>query len=325
MIKFCKKNRIEFDQCGKIIVANTYDEIKSLEALAERGKKNGLKGLKLLNNSELRRREPHVRSKSTLLVPEEGIINFKGVVDSMKKIIISNGGIIMINEKFSSVKRYNNKQIIKTNKNEYEFDFVINCAGIFVDRVYKNCTGNNSPIKIIPFRGDYLKFKAEYSFLINHLVYPAPDPKYPFLGVHFTRTIFGNREVGPNAVLALKREGYKWSNIDFFDSIDSLSFQGLRTFIFNNKYFVYQQILSSLFKHKFIKEANKMIPSIKSEMLEKGNSGVRAQAMDKKGNLVMDFKIEKFQNQIHILNAPSPGATASIAIADHILKNYLNV
>ena len=325
MIDFCNTNKIEYDQCGKIIVANSESEIRSLNALAKRGLKNGLLGLRKLNKSELRQREPNIKSSSTLLVPDEGIINFSGVVDSMKNIIKNNGGIIKTNEEFLAVKIINKEHIVITKRNEYKFDFIVNCAGIFVDRIYEKCTGKISPIKIIPFRGDYLRFKKKYFNLINHLVYPAPNPKYPFLGVHFTRTIFGNREVGPNAVLAFKREGYKWSNIDFYDLFDSLSYQGLRKFILQNKYFVYKEILTSLYKFKFIEEAKKMMPMIKSEMLMKGNSGVRAQAMDIRGNLIMDFKNKKIQNQVHVLNAPSPGATACLSIADYVIKEYLNV
>jgi len=325
MIQFCNNNKIEYEQCGKIIVANDDNEIKSLEKLAKRGKENGLIGLRKLNKSELSRREPNIKSTCTLLVPDEGIVNFKGVVSMMKSIIKNNGGKIKTNEEFLGIKKHKKNIIITTTKKQYEFDFLINCSGLFVDRVYEKCTGISSPLKIIPFRGDYLKFKPEYSSLINHLVYPSPNPKYPFLGVHFTRTISGYREIGPNAVLALKREGYFWWNFDVRDSLESLCFKGLRKFIIQNKNFVLNQIATSLFKYKFLFEAKKMMPGLKSEMLQKGNSGVRAQAMDNYGNLIMDFKIEKFENQIHILNAPSPGATACISIADYILNDYLNV
>ena len=169
-----------------------------------------------------------------------------------------------------------------------------------------------------------MSFKDEFKNMVNHLVYPVPNPKFPFLGVHFTRMINGDREVGPNAVLAFKREGYKNTDFSIRDSYDSFSYIGLHNFIKNNFKFALGEFSSSLLKKSFIEKAKKMMPDIDSSMLKKGGAGVRAQALDPKGNLLMDFRIEKFENQIHVLNAPSPGATASLAIANYIINNYIN-
>ena len=208
----------------------------------------------------------------------------------------------------------------KTNKDEYLFDLIFNCSGLHTDRVFENLTGLKPKIKIIPFRGEYFKFKNNFKNLVNHLIYPVPDPKFPFLGVHFTRMINGDREVGPNSVLAFKREGYKNTDISLHDLYDSLTYSGLIKFVLNNFSFSLNEFTTSLSKNLFIKKAKKMIPDVKSSMFEKGISGVRAQAVQKTGNLLMDFEIVKHKNQIHVLNAPSPGATASLSIADHILK-----
>ena len=320
MTDFCKVNEIDHDICGKVVVATNYDEVKALEGLASRGKINGLEKLKFLTKSELKKREPFVVSKKSLLVPQEGIVDYKKVQQTLKQIIISNGGQIMQNEKVICLNS-SNKDVLETLKNEYKFDLLFNCAGLHADRIYTKLTKLKPQIKIIPFRGEYFKFKDNYKNYVNHLVYPVPDSKFPFLGVHFTRMINGDREVGPNAVLAMKREGYSNTEISFKDSFDSLTYEGLIKFVLNNFSFSLNEFKSSMSKNIFIKKAKKMIPDVNSDMFEKGTTGVRAQAVERNGNLLMDFNIVKHNNQIHVLNAPSPGATASLAIADYVLNN----
>ena len=317
MTDFCKKNQIDHEICGKVVVATNENEVKTLENLAIRGGLNGLKNLKFLNKNELAKREPHVYAKKALLVPEEGIVDFKAVQLKLKDLIIENGGKIIQNQRVTGLASEN---ILKTNKDEYLFNLIFNCSGLHTDRVFENLTGLKPKIKIIPFRGEYFKFKNNFKNLVNHLIYPVPDPKFPFLGVHFTRMINGDREVGPNSVLAFKREGYKNTDISLHDLYDSLTYSGLIKFVLNNFSFSLNEFTTSLSKNLFIKKAKKMIPDVKSSMFEKGISGVRAQAVQKTGNLLMDFEIVKHKNQIHVLNAPSPGATASLSIADHILK-----
>ena len=323
MISFCKKHKIDHDICGKLVVASNESEVKSLENLARRGELNGLKGLKFLTKSELNKREPNVSAFKSLLVPAEGIVDYRQVMNKLSEIVQDKGGLIHLNSKIKKVLNQNNSITVVSNQIEFNFDKIINCTGLFSDRTYNLITNKKRPLRIIPFRGEYMKIKNDYSDMVNHLIYPVPDSKYPFLGVHFTRMINGDREVGPNAVFAFKREGYKNTDISVSDTFDSIFYKGFFNFIKNNFSFAMGEFSSSIFLSSFVNKAKKLIPDIKSEMLEKGNAGVRAQAMDPSGELIMDFRIINEKNQIHVLNAPSPGATASLSIANHIINNYL--
>jgi len=326
MISFCKKNAIDHDVCGKTVVASDDREVKFLEDLAKRGEKNGLKGLHYLSKQELRQREPHVKATKALLVPEEGIVDYKQVMKTLAEKILAAEGKIHLNTKvLGATQTKSNKILLQTDTSKKEYDLLVNCSGLFSDRNYTNLTSNKSPIKIVPFRGEYMHIKDEYKHLVNHLIYPVPDPNYPFLGVHFTRMINGDREVGPNAVLALKREGYKNTNFSMYDSFESLTYKGFRNFITNNFNFAMGEFFSSLSSKAFVKKAKKLVPDVEGYMFKKGGTaGVRAQAMDEKGDLIKDFRIERHGNQIHVLNAPSPGATASLSIAKYIINNYIN-
>jgi L-2-hydroxyglutarate oxidase len=325
MISFCEKNQINHEVCGKIVVASDDREIGLLDNLADRGAKNGLEGLKFLSTEELKQREPNVRAKKALLVPEEGIVDYKQVMHVMAQYIINSGGKIYNNNKVLGLAASTENTIfLKTEKSEQAFDLVINCSGLFSDRTYTSLSYKKSPIKIVPFRGEYMHISDKYKSLVNHLIYPVPDPQYPFLGVHFTRMIDGGREVGPNAVLALRREGYKNSDFSLFDTFDTLTYKGFLNFFAKNTRFAFGEFLSSLSKSAFVSKAKKLIPEVEEYMFEKGGtSGVRAQAISPQGDLIMDFNIIRENNQIHVLNAPSPGATASLAIAKYIIKNYI--
>ncbi len=325
MILFCEKNHIKHEVCGKIVVASDDRELGLLDSLADRGEKNGLKGLKFLNNKELKQREPNVRAKKALFVPEEGIVDYKQVMEVMAQYILNSGGKIYTNNKVLGLASLNDySTFIKTEKSELAFDTVINCSGLFSDRTYINLTSKKSPIKIVPFRGEYMQLANQYKHLVNHLIYPVPDPKYPFLGVHFTRMTNGGREVGPNAVLALKREGYKKTDFSLKDTFDSLTYKGFLNFLTKNTSFAIGEFLSSLSKSAFVAKSKKLIPDIEEYMFVKGGTaGVRAQAISPQGDLIMDFNIIKENNQIHVLNAPSPGATASLSIAKYIIQNYI--
>jgi len=327
MIAFCEKNQIIHEVCGKIVVASDEREISLLDSLADRGSKNGLKGLKFLSSEDVKKREPNVRAKKALLVPEEGIVDYKKVMDVMAKYILNAGGKIYTNNKVLGLTTSNdNSTLIKTEKSEQVFDLVINCSGLFSDRTYSSLTSKKSPIKIVPFRGEYMHIADEYKHSVNHLIYPVPDPKYPFLGVHFTRMVNGGREVGPNAVLALKREGYKSTNFSLKDTFDSLTYKGFLNIFSKNTRFAMGEFLSSLSKSAFVAKSKKLIPDVEEYMFVKGEggtTGVRAQAISPEGELIMDFKIIKENNQIHVLNAPSPGATASLSIAKYLIKEYV--
>jgi len=325
MISFCETHGIAHDVCGKVVVATTDKEVQALDQLASRGNKNGLHGLNYLSSEELKAREPFVRAKKALLVPEEGIVDYSAVMKKMVTLIQENRGQVSYNTKVSSIDQLSeNEVVLSTSKNINTFDYLVSCTGLWSDKTYTNLTQQKPPLRIVPFRGEYLKFKQGFEDRINHLVYPVPDAQFPFLGVHFTRMVDGSREVGPNAVLALKREGYSKSSFSLEDSYESLTYPGLLRFVGNNFSFSVNEFKSSLFMNDFIAKAQKMIPDVDASMLETGPAGVRAQAISKEGKLQMDFNIIRRGRQIHVLNAPSPGATASLAIASHIIENYLD-
>jgi L-2-hydroxyglutarate oxidase len=325
MSSFCKENKISHENCGKIVVASNDRESVFLDNLAQRGQQNGLIGLKFLNQQELKNREPNVLSKKTLLVPEEGIVDYKEVMSVMSDYMKNKGGKIYLNSEIKKcVETKDGKILLETEMTKKEFDLVINCTGLNADRNYKNLTNKKSPIKIVPFRGEYLQLSERYKNIVNHLIYPVPDPQYPFLGIHFTRMINGTREVGPNAVLAFKREGYRNSDFSLKDTLDTLSYKGFINFMFKNFSFALGEFASSFSTKSFVSKAKKLIPDIEEYMFENvGTAGVRAQALDSSGDLIMDFRIVRHNNQIHILNAPSPGATASLSIAKYIIENYI--
>ena len=322
MINYCKKNNINHDICGKIVVATSNQDMKLIYDLAERGKKNGLRGLKFLSDDELKQREPFVKSLKTLLVPEEGIVDYKAVMKSMSNNIISSGGNIYLSSKIEKIKKINNKMYININSSK-AYDYIINCTGLQADINYKKFSKEKRKMRIVPFRGEYYKLTEGAKKIVNHLVYPVGNPKFPFLGLHFTRMINGDREVGPNAVLAFKREGYKNSDISIKDMIDYLSYPGFLNFIRKNFLFCINEFSTSILKSSFLKKAQVLIPEITSNDIISGPAGVRAQGIDLKGNLMMDFDVIKTNNQVHILNAQSPAATCSLAIADYIIENYI--
>ena len=322
MVKYCVDYKINHDVCGKIVVASNEDEAKLLENTAQRGNLNGLKGLKYLNNRELKDREPFVSSHKTLLVPEEGIVDYKGVMMSMKENIINSGGRVFLDTKIEKVEE--NKNFIYINKNSsVSYNTIIYTTGLQSDINFKKFTNNKLKAKIVPFRGEYYTLEEHAKKLVNHLVYPVGNPKFPFLGVHFTRMINGDREVGPNAVLAFKREGYKNTDISISEMLDYLSYLGFLKFIGKNFLFSLNEFSTSILKSSFLKKTQKLIPDISSSDIKSGPAGVRAQGIDHKGNLMMDFDIKIHKNQIHVINAPSPAATSALSIADYIIKNYI--
>jgi L-2-hydroxyglutarate oxidase len=324
MTAFCREHEITHEICGKIVVASNSQQDETLRGLAKRGEANGLQGLKFLNRAELKAREPLVRATSTLLVPEEGIVDYKGVMYKLVQLIEESGGRVHFNCPVWTIQQNISGELaITTETGAYVFDRLVSCTGLHSDRTFSKYTGKKEPLRIVPFRGEYLSFKPEFEKMVNHLIYPVPDANYPFLGVHFTRMVSGEREVGPNAVLAFKREGYTNKDFNFKDTIESLTYVGFLNFLRKNFSFALGEFASSLLMSSFIAKAKIMIPEVEASMLVKGTAGVRAQAMDPSGKLLMDFNIERDGNQVHVLNAPSPGATSSLAIASYILDNYL--
>ena len=322
MINYCKENKINHDVCGKIVVASNEDEAKLLENTAKRGKLNGLKGLKYLSDNELKEREPFVSSYKSLLVPEEGIVDYMGVMLSMKQNIINSNGDVFLNSKIEKIEERKNLSYINNNSS-IGYNIIIYTTGLQSDINYKKFTKNKLSAKIVPFRGEYYTLKDHAKKLVNHLIYPVGNPKFPFLGVHFTRMINNDREVGPNAVLAFKREGYKNSDISINDMIDYLGYSGFLKFIGKNLSFCINEFSTSILKSSFLKKTQKLIPEIRSKDIKSGPAGVRAQGIDSSGNLMMDFEVKTYNNQIHVINAPSPAATSALSIADHIINNYI--
>ena len=322
MINYCKENKINHDVCGKIVVASNEDEAKLLENTAKRGKLNGLKGLKYLSDNELKEREPFVSSYKSLLVPEEGIVDYMGVMLSMKQNIINSNGDVFLNSKIEKIEERKNLSYINNNSS-VGYNIIIYTTGLQSDINYKKFTKNKLSAKIVPFRGEYYTLKDHAKKLVNHLIYPVGNPKFPFLGVHFTRMINDDREVGPNAVLAFKREGYKNSDISINDMIDYLGYSGFLKFIGKNLSFCINEFSTSILKTSFLKKTQKLIPEIRGKDIKSGPAGVRAQGIDSSGNLMMDFEVKTHNNQIHVINAPSPAATSALSIADYIIKNYI--
>jgi len=326
MIDFCRQHDIPHEVCGKVVVASDAREVKFLENLAGRGAANGLKGLKYLGAAELKRREPYVRASSSLLVPEEGIVDYPAVMIALAEIIQQKGGLLLYDSPVGGVRTHPGRGtvVVETPQSETEVDLLVCCAGLHSDRLYRSCTSQRPPLRIVPFRGEYRMLKPEADRMVNHLVYPVPDPLYPFLGVHFTRLVHGGREVGPNAVLAFKREGYSGRDFSLPDTIDAVTYKGFLRFLARNFRFTAGEFTSSFSEKVFLAKARKMIPEITQGQLVSGTAGVRAQAVAADGTLVMDFSIIRHGSQIHVLNAPSPGATASLAIAAHIVEEYVH-
>jgi len=317
MYRFCEEHTIKHDRCGKIVVAVSEDEIPALNLLEERGKANGLIGIKRLSEHELKDYEPHVNGIAGLFVPQTGIVDYKDVVNKYAELIINKGGIIRTNSKVSFVKTFNSEIVILTNDDEFKTKMLVNCAGLQSDRVAKMC-GVNPKLKIIPFRGEYYKLKKEKEHLVKNLIYPVPDPQYPFLGVHFTRMIKGGVEAGPNAVLAFKREGYKKTDFSFRDVVEMKFYPGFWKMAMKHYKMGIGEFRRSFSKKLFVESLQKLIPEVQYDDVYPEGAGVRAQALERDGKLVDDFRMVEAKQMIHVLNAPSPAATASLSIGEKI-------
>lgn len=323
MVQFCEKYNIKHDICGKLVVACSGDEVTRLKMLQKRGLKNGLKGLKYLNRAEMLEYEPNVGGVAALRVPQEGIVDYVEVCKRLENIIISKGGIVKTCAKVTSLNFSKNKWIVSSSAGHFESSFIVNCAGVYCDRIAKKA-GEKPENRIIPFRGEYYKLKKSKENLIKNLIYPVPDPQFPFLGVHFTRLINGGFEAGPNAVLAFSREGYTKSNINIYDLWDALSYFGLWRFMLKYPRMTANELWQSFSKKRFCTSLQKLVPSVCLDDIEAGGSGVRAQAMSQEGELIQDFSLIIKRSAIHVLNAPSPAATASLAIGKKIASAIEN-
>lgn len=319
MVTFCGRYRVNHEICGKVVVAVTEEEIPRLKDLFERGQANGLTGLRWLDKAGIRELEPHAAGVAGIHVPEEGIADYPGVCTAMETEIKAEGGEILLEHPVTGLDFSRGKWHIETPAGVDSVDFVINCGGLFSDRIYE-LTGRKRTTRIIPFRGEYFKLNEEGARLVRNLIYPVPDPQFPFLGVHFTRLIRGGIEAGPNAVLATKREGYTMSDFAFADVMDTFTFGGFWKFLAKYPGVSFYELKRSLSAAEFCRSLQRLVPEIELKHLSPGGAGVRAQAIAADGSLVHDFELVRVESSLHLVSAPSPAATASLAIADYILE-----
>jgi len=310
---FCKDHGIAHDNCGKLVVAVTEDEIPGLKKLYDRGKNNNLQGLKWLEKDEIKAYEPHVNGIAALLVPETGIVNYTDVTEKFAEIVKAGDNEVETSNAFRGLEQKDDELIVQTDNGEIHTKYLINCGGLQSDRIAKKC-GVDPGLKIIPFRGEYYKIKPEKYHLVNNLIYPVPDPEFPFLGVHFTRMIEGGVEAGPNAVLAFKRHGYDKFSFSLKDTVDIFTYPGFLRLAGQFMSMGMHEFYRSYVKSAFVKALQRLIPEITGDDIVPGGAGIRAQALERNGALTDDFRIVETERMIHVLNAPSPAATASISI-----------
>lgn len=318
LIEFCDQENIPYELCGKLVVATRKDEVPRLENLFERSKQNGLSKVKKINSKQIKEFEPHATGIAALHVPYTGIIDYKEVAQKYAEILTQKYGCeIEYNAKVKTIINKNSKIEVVTQNKTYIDQFLVNTAGLFSDKIAK-MTDDKLDVRIIPFRGEYVELKESSSDLVKNLIYPVPDPNFPFLGVHFTRMIHGGVEAGPNAVWAFSREGYRFRDIDPGNMIKDLAWPGFRKVMRRYWKMGLGEYYRSFNKRALVKEMQRLIPEITQKDLKSGGAGVRAQACSRTGGLVDDFFIYENKFAINVLNAPSPAATASLAIGDTI-------
>jgi L-2-hydroxyglutarate oxidase len=318
LVEFCREQGIEHELCGKVIVATEPDELPLLDDLHERGLENGLK-VEKIGPEELRELEPHASGLAALKVPEAGIVDFARIAEALAALVEEEGGELRTSTEVEGISETNNEVEISTNGGTFRTRTLVNCAGLHSDRVAR-LSGVEAGVKIVPFRGEYYELRPEKRYLVKNIIYPVPDPSFPFLDVHLTRTIEGGVDAGPNAVLALAREGYKKTDFNLRDSIEVLTYPGLWRLARAYWRTGLGEIVRSFSKKAFVRSLKKLVPEVEEEDLVPIEAGVRAQALTKDGKLVDDFLIVEGKNSVHVLNAPSPAATAAIPIGETVAK-----
>ncbi len=319
MYAFCERHEIPHERCGKLVVATSTLERPWLEELERRGTANGLSGLKRLDADRLREHEPHVAGVAGLQVPATGIVDFRRVSEAIADEVRGHGGEIRTGARFLGLHRKGGMLALETTAGDYLARNLINCAGLQSDRVARLC-GVEPSVRIVPFRGEYYRLEPSRESLVRNLIYPVPDPSFPFLGVHFTRMIGGGVEAGPNAVWALKREGYRRTSFSAADTASALSWPGFWKMAGRHWRTGFGELWRSWNKGAFVRALQRLLPAIEPADLTPHGAGVRAQAVARDGRLLDDFAIERAENQLHVLNAPSPGATASLAIGETLAR-----
>ncbi|MGA2377615.1 MAG: L-2-hydroxyglutarate oxidase [Candidatus Sulfotelmatobacter sp.] len=319
MIEFCREHGIPHSICGKVIVATSQEELQSLEELRRRGEANGVAGVRLIGSAELRDVEPNASGLKALVVPSTGVTDYVAVCDKYAELIVERGASILTSAEVLSIKRSANEVVLETARGAFSTTYLINCAGLFSDRISR-MAGDDPEVTIAPFRGEYYDLIPDRSSLVRALIYPVPDPRFPFLGVHFTRRISGRVDAGPNAVLAFRREGYRRTDFKLKDMASSLAFPGFWRMAAKYWRSGLDEVHRSFSKPAFVRALQRLVPAVRDEDLVPGGSGVRAQALKRDGTLVDDFQFVQSGNVLHVLNVPSPAATASLLIGRAIVE-----
>jgi L-2-hydroxyglutarate oxidase len=319
MVEFCRENAVPHEVCGKLVVATDDAEVARLHVLHERGITNGLVGLEWLSRGQMREIEPHVGGVAALRVPQEGIVDYAKVCEAMVSKLTEAGAEVVTSARVGAIRHEGAGWRAVTAAGEFTGDFLITCAGLYSDRVAE-MSGERRDMRILPFRGEYYKIRPERQSLVRNLIYPVPDPQFPFLGVHFTRLIHGGIEAGPNAVLAFAREGYRKSDFNAADLFDALTYSGFWRFLRRYPSMCWYELRRSFSRELFCRSLQRLVPEIQPEDLAQGGSGVRAQAISAEGDLLQDFLLLPRVNALHVVNAPSPAATASLAIGAEIVE-----
>ncbi|MBD2779130.1 L-2-hydroxyglutarate oxidase [Xenorhabdus szentirmaii] len=320
--QFCQEHGLYYDRCGKVVVATQQKELPLLENIYQRGRQNGLE-ISRLSQAELKEREPYVNGLGAILVPDAGIVNYPEIAEKLAEIIQGKGGDIHCQQQVNAIHEHADYIEVHTSQARYQGKQLVNCAGLHSDRIAK-LAGYETGMKIVPFRGEYYVLNSNKNYLVNHLIYPVPNPDFPFLGVHFTRMHNGKRDVGPNAVLAFKREGYRKTDFSLRDLTETLIYKGFWKIA--TRYFDEGMAeMRRSFSHKlFTDNARQLIPALQPEDITPGGSGVRAQALTVEGKLVDDFHFVVGRRSLHVCNAPSPAATASMEIGREIVRKYFS-
>lgn len=323
LLDFCDQYGVPYEICGKVIVATRKEELPLLQSIFERGQANGLEGIRMLKKEEVLEIEPHVAAVAGIWVPQTGIIDYAVVARKYASLLEALGGTLLLGHAFQGIQRREGRLIVRHSGGEIETRLLATCAGLHADKVAR-LTGDEPGILTVPFRGEYYVLSPEKQHLVNNLIYPVPNPDFPFLGVHYTRMMRGGIEAGPNAVLAFRREGYNRWDIQWKELFETLAHPGFRKVASRYWRTGLGEIHRSFSKAAFVRALQHLIPQVGYDDLQRGGAGVRAQAIDTKGNLVDDFLIHESPQIVHVLNAPSPAATASLAIGETVVEKIMN-
>jgi L-2-hydroxyglutarate oxidase len=315
MVAFCREHGVAHEQCGKVVVVTTDLESDRARNLLDRGRANGLQGLEWLDEKQLRDIEPHARGIAAIRVPEEGIVDYAAVCQRLRQLV----GDVIVNAPVRALQRTSAGWKITAGEHTMDATIIVNCAGLHADRVAR-LAGERPDVQVVPFRGEYYELRPERAHLVRNLIYPVPDPAFPFLGVHLTRRIQGGIEAGPNAVLALAREGYRWRNVNLRDLVGAITFPGLWRFVTRYPRVVTYEVARSFRRELFLRSLQRLVPELRADDLIRGPTGVRAQPLRPDGSLVGDYYLIRREDALHVLSAPSPAATSSLAIGGEIAR-----